>query len=810
MLRLSTLTTCWWLLSLYAFFKALFTGSLPRFVANAVCSALLRGILMNQLPAQDAEARPISFPGKLFYSLNARLPLIILCVILVVVAISTVFISKTSDNVISYVKSRRIEDSALMIGNSVSTQLRMAGKDMAIMAAFPYVYQGLSLPPVQEQSNKDIITRSRLKGLLEEIQFAFGYYSSLCLINDTGELIAGQTNTVFHQLVGDSEWVQEVMSKNTFFVSAPILDNETGYLVLPVALKVVHDGKSGALVGMLQLARLSRNVLLEVNQPFLKPLVIDSRGNIVAGETSGLAMTSEDNAQWFGEIADKVTGSLIVQMEGDMKTVGFYHIPQTELYAIVVADFAYMQSQAVSIRNYAIIAGAMTAGLSFLCVWLFIYPVTRDIKKLSLFARKIRAGKHDVAAHVLRKDELGDLAGSLEDMVLTLRDSVVKAEAATKAKGEFLARMSHEIRTPMNAIIGMVYLALQDKPGEKQHAYLARIDGAAKNLLGILNDILDFSRMEANKMELESHTFQLSQMVQSIQDLLLVSAQEKGLDFEISVEDDVPDVLEGDSLRLSQICINICANAIKFTEQGFVRMAVSVAEQFEDGLLLQFAVSDSGIGMDAVSLERIFESFSQADGSTTRKYGGTGLGLSISRGLIHLMGGAITVESIPEEGSTFTFTVRLGLGHETVLDASAVYRSDRANDSSVKALLAEDNMINQEIAIALLEEMGCVVTLAENGAEAVRIWEEQSDFDIVFMDIQMPVMDGLTAAKTIRSSDTERGMTVPIIAMTANAMVGDREKSLEAGMNDHITKPLDIEELRKLFCKWTSGDINAV
>lgn len=760
---------------------------------------------MGRLSTNAAETKPSSSFGNWFYSLRVRLPLVILCAILGVVIISTVFISRASYSVIDYVKSSRIEDSALVVGNTLSSQLRMAGKDMAIMAAFPYVYQGLAMPPAEEQQGEDILDRTRLDALFAEIGYAFGYFSALGLVNEKGMLIAGQPNNSFMRQVANEEWLEAVMAKSTFFVSAPVFDDEPGQMVLPIALKVVYDGRAGVLVGMLKLSRLSQDILFEVKRPAIQAFIADSMGNIVANSLAEDYIEGVGQSQWFEKAVQHVGGTLKAEIDNDTKTVGFYHIPQTDLYAIVMADSAYMEQYATSIRHFAIVAGVLAALVSFVCVCLFIFPVTRGINQLSLAARKIRAGDHSVVFfNRHRKDELGDLAESLEDMVLTLRESIIKAEAATLAKSEFLARMSHEIRTPMNAIIGMVYLALQDNPSNKQRSYLQRIHGASKNLLGILNDILDFSRIEANKMQLEKHVFRLSTALQSVYDLLQGSAQEKGLSFEVHIDEDVPDILEGDSLRLSQICINLCSNAIKFTESGFVRLEVRVAQAFEDALLLEFIITDSGIGMNNETIACIFDSFSQADGSITRKYGGTGLGLSISRGLIDQMGGTIGVESVPGEGTTFRFTVKLAYGNEESMQQPETNVRHSLPTMTVTALLAEDNAINQEIAVALLEQMGCQVTLAHNGVEAVALWESNPVYDIIFMDIQMPLMDGLAATEKIRNGPHEQGRHVPIIAMTANAMTGDKEKSLAAGMNDHITKPLDMDTLCAVFCQWTS------
>ena len=389
-------------------------------------------------------------------------------------------------------------------------------------------------------------------------------------------------------------------------------------------------------------------------------------------------------------------------------------------------------------------------------------------------------------------------------MVTSLKDMLARSEAATKVKSEFLARMSHEIRTPMNGIIGMTYLAMRNNPDEKQMVFLRRINVAATTLLDIINDILDFSKMEANKMEIKNASFSISGMLQSVYDLVQIKAEEKGLDLSFSVADNVPDVLIGDSLRLSQVCINICTNALKFTESGSVNLDVTLKSKDDKKILLLFAIKDTGIGISKDVQEHIFDSFSQADGSITRKYGGTGLGLSISKLIVKMMGGNIWLQSEPGKGSTFYFTVEVqeGTAEDIVEKEHSLPGSfESASFLNLKVLLVEDKEINQEIAREILNDMGIKVTMAQNGAEALELWQSD-DFDLIFMDIQMPVMDGLTAARAIRDSDAPRAKSIPIIAMTANAMSGDREKSLEAGMNEHITKPLNIEELRQALIVW--------
>lgn len=743
--------------------------------------------------------------ANLTRSLRARLPLSILTVILVTLSCSTFFIISTAESVISYFKSNRIEDSALILGNSISLQLQRAGKDMALIAGLPPVLEGVALSPVRDPAPEDTLARLSLSGMLNRAKQSYAYYESFLLMNENGEVLAGtleKADTV--RKAEWEEWVRQVMRTNMFTVSMPVRSRISDDILIPLSLKLVYNGKAGAIAGTLQLSKLARGILREINRPGVQSFVVDATGRVVAALDMDETGIDGFGAQpWFSHVLENVSGNMTVPGPDGAEIIGFYHIPQTGLYSVVIADAGYMRSYTRTIRNAAVAAGAGTALLAVGCVCLFIFPVTGDIKRLSLFARQITTGGQEVNTGVARTDELGDLADSLSEMVVTLKDMVARSESATRAKSEFLARMSHEIRTPMNGIIGMVYLALREKPDEKQLKFLKRIDGAAKNLLGIINDILDFSKIEANKMDITNHSFRLSGVLWSVYDLMHVKAEEKGLNLEFSMGDNVPDILEGDSLRLAQVCINLCSNALKFTEKGSVTLHVSVSERSDAGILLLFTVKDTGIGMTAEAQECIFDSFSQADGSTTRKYGGTGLGLAISRSLARMMGGDIWVESRAGEGSTFYFTIlaREGRAESIAEDNVPAARQEAAPPLDMRVLLAEDNELNQEIALEVLKGMGVTAAVVNNGAEALQLWENEP-FDVILMDIQMPVMDGLTAARAIRESAALNSAAVPIIAMTANAMSGDREKSLEAGMNDHITKPLDVEELRRALVRW--------
>ncbi|MEO5330395.1 MAG: ATP-binding protein [Magnetococcus sp. YQC-5] len=412
---------------------------------------------------------------------------------------------------------------------------------------------------------------------------------------------------------------------------------------------------------------------------------------------------------------------------------------------------------------------------------------------------------------MLIRDEQGQprsMIGTVLDVTqqkrveISLQEAMERVERANQIKSEFLANMSHEIRTPMNAIIGLCYLFFKTELSTKQQDYLKKIDTSAKFLLRLINDILDFSKIEAGKLEMEHEDFALAEILEQVSSVINVKIAEKGLNFSLKVAKEVPSWLLGDSLRLGQVLTNLTSNAVKFTQKGDVALEVELLDESEQGVTVRFMVRDSGIGMTPKQVEQLFQVFHQADASITRQYGGTGLGLAISKRLIEMMGGAIQVSSIPGEGSCFTFTACFGKSQAEHKTRSQEIPESRIAEllSGIRILLVEDNEINQQVARELLERVGVQVTVASNGQESLA-WVAKERFDMILMDMQMPVMDGLTASQKLRE-EALIPLELPILAMTANVMTGDREKCLAAGMNDHIPKPIHPASLYATLLRW--------
>ncbi|MDL2216690.1 response regulator [Desulfovibrio sp. OttesenSCG-928-M14] len=398
----------------------------------------------------------------------------------------------------------------------------------------------------------------------------------------------------------------------------------------------------------------------------------------------------------------------------------------------------------------------------------------------------LRSGGTMIASAIMQNDVNQKLLLATEEALTSIR-----------AKNEFMARMSHEIRTPMNAVIGMTAIARAAPTVERKDYCLDKIDGASTHLLGIINDILDMSKIDADKLELSPVAFRFDDLIRDSVACVRLKAEEKQQRCSVDVGEGIPPVLIGDVQRLRQVLVNLLGNAVKFTpEHGEVELRARFVGENAVGCLVRFEVQDTGIGISEEQKPSLFDAFEQAENSTSRKFGGTGLGLSISRHITHMMGGNIEVESEIGKGSLFAFTVTLPRGEEAPPEPSPAKTIKAVDLQGFCILLAEDVHINREIVLAILEPTGIIVDCAENGVQAVEMFRDNAKrYDLIFMDVQMPEMDGYEATRHIRAMTVPNAASIPIVAMTANAFREDVEKCLAAGMNGHVSKPLDFDEV---------------
>jgi signal transduction histidine kinase/CheY-like chemotaxis protein len=409
------------------------------------------------------------------------------------------------------------------------------------------------------------------------------------------------------------------------------------------------------------------------------------------------------------------------------------------------------------------------------------------------------------------------IAGSLIGLIIVIMQRMnlieqERAEKASRAKGDFLAQMSHEMRTPMNAILGMSAIAKNTDDPVRMKESIRKIEVASEHLLGVINDILDMSKIEAGKLDLDNSDFDFHKIIEQTVQVNNFRVGEKGQQFIIRVDHRIPRFMKGDGQRLSQVLTNLLSNAVKFTPRdGTIKLIIKLIEEIGDSFVIETEISDTGIGITEEQKQRLFNSFEQADNTTARKYGGTGLGLSISKNIIELMGGEIWVESVHGEGSVFTFTAVLSRA-----SSDGAEEADSANSDAVpervdrfdgrRILIAEDVEINREVVLSLLEDTGLEIECAENGRQVIDMFvADPSRYELIFMDIQMPEVDGYEATRTIRALPVTGAKDIPIIAMTANVFKEDIERSMAAGMNDHIGKPLMRDEIIGVLHQYLDG-----
>jgi len=604
-------------------------------------------------------------------------------------------------------------------------------------------------------------------------------------------------------------------SKDSQWYSAKVV--KRGHIIGQVGLSIDWQTKYDTLLSNI------KNQLYKTDKSIDQVLLIDQNNMIQASSATHIPTTKLNNKNYlFSPSPEQIWKSQAINFGN--KTLNLTIIVNRDLLFAPIKET----------KNNVIVISVFSAiFLAAMLALILRLSVLKRIEELHHATVVIAGGNLNFRVKNLGHDEIGDLGKAYNKMAVSLqkitasktdldkeikerviatehaKELATKAEQANKAKSEFLANMSHEIRTPMNGVIGMLGILSKEKLTDKQLGYTETAKTSAKYLLSIINDILDFSKIEAGKLEIENLPFNLHQLLNDFATELTYRTSDKGLDLHLSIEDNVPTSIQSDPGRLRQILLNLAGNAIKFTHQGHIDLHISaIHNEQEKSATINFSIQDTGVGIPNEQINLLFDSFSQVDSSTTRNYGGTGLGLAIVKQLSQLMGGDVNVSSKFGEGSCFSFSIvadLVALPFST-LDLSpptAQYNdSNKCTSRTFNILLVEDNKVNQLVAQTLLESLGYTIHIAVNGQEALEHLETNHKHDLVLMDCQMPVMDGYKATQRIRASTEVLNSSIPIIAMTANAMKGDKEKCIQSGMDDYLSKPIDPNELAAMLKRW--------
>ena len=703
-----------------------------------------------------------------------------------------------SVRLISRAQTRNIHNAMSLLFRSMTTSVEKLTTD-------PHV-TNLFIPQQQQVSALQDGRENWFEILIQGNEF----YRGIMIVDAKGRCLASNSQMQIGISYIDRPYVQAALMGEALLsdVSVGVM---TKNLSVTAAAPVFINGEiKGAVVLINDFPEIINNEQTEQDGiRALSPALLAPDGTFVSHRDSAFMTSGKKYPELYRELAQNRSGRGVAYTLEGKKYVGYMLLEPTTGWIICSSGLESEVFSYVTNLTATVVLGSLAALflISFLVIRV-VNGVLGSFLSLIADAKTISEGN---LSHKLpethRTDELGILHAALQTMVASMQKMVVQSQEASKLKSQFLANMSHEIRTPLNAVIGMAYLFLasQEAP-EKKRDYIVNIQVAAKSLLGIINNVLDLSKIEAGMFELENIPFNLREAIEQVLIIHQDNAASKGLKLAMTYEPGLPQYFVGDPVRIGQVLNNLTSNALKFTKSGKVslhceRDTAGTSPGRDDVFRLRIAVADTGIGIPKDKQDTLFKPFTQADASITREFGGTGLGLAISRSIVSMMGGDFTLHSEPGRGTVFCFTMTLALARRELASSTDEHVENLSclHLEGKRVLVAEDNDINQMLMEEFLRSTGAEVIVVENGLLAVEAVKE-SHFDLVLMDLQMPVMGGIQASKEIRKFASKEAL--PIVAVTANAMKEDKEQGVAAGLNDYITKPIDPQQLIMALQQW--------
>ncbi len=690
----------------------------------------------------------------------------------------------------------KILNAAIHVGNTVLEKVNRAKADVLVVTRIPVLRQVLNPAETSTYPNRDDFIRSTNR-LMTELGEVGGYYETFYVVSESGLTLTSSLESTVNQLdISNRDWFHEAMKSKDVVISEPFRSRITGDALVAVAKKFGYGTYQGAAVGSLQIQKITKDALIVENSEWLRTVIVSKSGmTLSALDDAEVGKKSYHEEPWFTQMINEKKGSIDINDNGVDRLLVFYNLPNTDFYAVSFADKDVLLKPSRIVMIVSALALALVVALSFVIIYFIVTPISNSIHSLATYAKEVGEGRLDadpVALH--RQDELGVLADSINKMVTTLRQLIVKSEAATQAKIDFLSWMGHEIRTPITGTVGMSKVALKLSDLGKIHGFIRRIDSSSKLLLGLINSILDISKIETSKLELAHEPFDFEKMLIEVSNVISVKSEEKQQKFDVHMDVSMQRYFKGDEMRLSQVITNLLSNAVKFTPQAG-KIEVTVQEKAIKGNCsqIEIKISDTGIGISKEQQYQLSKPYEQSEGMMARRFGGTGMGLAISRNIVQMMGGDVQFESAPGVGSIFTFDILL---ERDSAPQNTVEMFNEEEASRLHVLLLSSEADTSAYFGKIMDGFGIRYKVVQTAVEAVQALESSSEFEgkheMLFVDWSITDVPPSDLCLHVR-----RKFGCPVIGLMSILQWSEIEsKAANFGITQHATKPLFASDIQ--------------